>query len=62
MAVKRAATSQQAREIAAKVERDLDAAAGVAVRVAKFGLRLAVTPKAELARKFIKSILDDEGG
>ena len=60
MAVKRAATPEKAREIADKVERDLNAAAGVAVRIAKFGVRVAVTPKTELARKFIRAILDEE--
>jgi len=58
--VKRAATSQEAREIAQKVERDMNVAVSAALRIAKFGVRVAVTPKIDLARKFIKAILDEE--
>ena len=61
MAVKRAATPDQAREIAEKVERDMQVAAGAALRLAKLGVRVIVTPKVELVRKFIKAVLDDEG-
>jgi hypothetical protein len=61
--MKRAATSKQAREIAHKVERDMQAAAGVAVRVTALGVRLVVTPKVELAKKLLREFvraLDEE--
>lgn len=60
MAVRRASTPAQAREIAAKVDQDMEAAAGFAVRLARLGVRLAVTPKRELVRKFITAVLSDE--
>jgi len=58
--MKRAETPEQAREIAAKIERDMHAAAGVALRVTKLAVRLTITPKIELAKKFIRAILDEE--
>jgi len=62
VAVRRAETPAQAREIAEKVDQDVRAAAGLVVRLTQFGVRLAVTPKRELARKFIKAVLQDEEG
>jgi hypothetical protein len=61
--MKRAATSKEAREIAHKVERDMQAAAGVAVRMTSLGVRLVVTPKVELAKKLLREFvraLDEE--
>lgn len=56
----RAKDPAQARALREKVERDLEFAAGAAVRVSKLFVRLAVEPKVELARKFVRAILDDE--
>ncbi len=50
-AVKRAATTAEAQAIVDKVERDMQAAAGVALRAAKVAVHLTVTPKEELTRK-----------
>ncbi len=56
----RAQTSEEARQLADKVEREMRFVFGAAIRVAKLGVRLAVEPKVALARKIMAAILDEE--
>jgi hypothetical protein len=56
----RAQSSEEARRIADKVDGDLRVAFGVALRVAKLGVRLAVEPKVALIKKVVAAIMDEE--
>jgi hypothetical protein len=56
----RVQSSEEARRIADKVDGDLRVAFGVALRVAKLGVKLTVEPKVALMKRVIHAILDDE--
>lgn len=60
--MERAKTSDEARVLRDKVERDLEAAGRAAVRVGKLAVRLSMTSKIELAKKFIRAVFDDSEG
>jgi hypothetical protein len=51
--------SQEARQLREKVERDLEAAGAVAVQASKFVVRLAIKPKVDLIKDFIRSVMKD---
>ncbi len=56
----RARSTGEAAKIRDKVEGDLEATAAAVVRAGKFLTRLAVEPKMDLAKKFIRAVLGDE--
>lgn len=58
--MERAKTSAEAKAVREKAEKDLEAAAGAAVRLTRLFLKLTVEPKIELAKKVIRALANEE--